>query len=273
MLAATLSIFSRTRTAVFSIESVAQSSRLKPSVTVRMSRCSISVMRTVCRISAWEYSMIISYRIAETQRRKRYEVPYLCFWFLRASVSLWLTYPITLLSSSSTRKTMKIPIATSTKRRLGSYVASPRTTEETWRIFSTRLTLSASAPRVAVEARCRLSRALPYVPAFVTGSAGGSNFLPESWAVTFATAGAPASAATCGSGSGAGRESGLPQSGQNMAGSRMDAPQEAQRCEISGCDINFKFRISNCELLNCYCQPDCVQAKNAHKFAVRNSHF
>ena len=34
------------------MESLLQSSRLRPSVTVRTSRCSISVMATVCRISA-----------------------------------------------------------------------------------------------------------------------------------------------------------------------------------------------------------------------------
>ena len=41
-----------TRPQVFGIDSETQSRRLKPSVTVRMSRCSISVIRTVCRISA-----------------------------------------------------------------------------------------------------------------------------------------------------------------------------------------------------------------------------
>src|SRR6185369_14330539 len=60
--AAVRSIFSRTRAAVDSIVSEAQSRRLSPSVTVRMSRCSISVMRTVCRISACVYSIKISGR-------------------------------------------------------------------------------------------------------------------------------------------------------------------------------------------------------------------
>ena len=54
---ATRSIFSRTRSAVLPTDSVAQSRKLNPSVTVRMSRCSISVMRTVSRISAWLYSI------------------------------------------------------------------------------------------------------------------------------------------------------------------------------------------------------------------------
>src|SRR5437764_11229206 len=39
------------------MDSVAQSRKLNPRVTVRMSRCSISVMRTVSRISDWVYSI------------------------------------------------------------------------------------------------------------------------------------------------------------------------------------------------------------------------
>src|SRR5260370_910803 len=62
-----------------------------------------------------------------------------------------------------------------------------------------------------------------------------------------------------------------PHSGQNIACSRIDAPQDSQRCEISGCDINFEFRISDFELLNqrWYLNSD----KVVFKFAIRNSHF
>ena len=42
---------------------VAQSRRLRPSVTVRTSRCSISVIATVCRISACVYSIRQSFRV------------------------------------------------------------------------------------------------------------------------------------------------------------------------------------------------------------------
>ena len=45
------------RSAVRSIDSSAQSCSERPSVTVRTSRCSISVIRTVCRISACVYSI------------------------------------------------------------------------------------------------------------------------------------------------------------------------------------------------------------------------
>src|SRR6185436_10570397 len=40
------------------IESPVQSRKLSPNVTVRTSRCSISVIATVCRISVWEYSTL-----------------------------------------------------------------------------------------------------------------------------------------------------------------------------------------------------------------------
>src|SRR5262249_55103110 len=69
--AAVRSIFSCTRWAVVSIESVAQSRRLKPSVTVRISRCSISVMRTVCRISAWVYSIKTEVRNQRSEVRSQ----------------------------------------------------------------------------------------------------------------------------------------------------------------------------------------------------------
>src|ERR1041384_6127357 len=65
--AAESSIFFRTRCAVVSTETDTQARSLKPRVTVRMSRCSISVMRTVCRISAWVYSI----RLATKAQRQR----------------------------------------------------------------------------------------------------------------------------------------------------------------------------------------------------------
>src|SRR5713226_8208605 len=127
--------------------------------------------------------------------------------------------------------------------------------EETWRIFSTRLTLSANASRVAVEARCKLSRAFSYFPVFEIGKDSEANFFVESSAAfvggggsTLVTGretalmlsseaarsvGACPSAIVCGSGSSVGCESAFPHSGQNIAGSRMDAPHEAQRGEIS----------------------------------------
>src|SRR6266851_10485036 len=67
--AATLLILSPARWATPAIESALQSRRLRPSVTVRTSRCSISVMATVCRISACEYS------INEKVPGVRYQVP------------------------------------------------------------------------------------------------------------------------------------------------------------------------------------------------------
>lgn len=39
--------------------------------------------------------------------------------------------------------------------------------------------------------------------------------------------------------------SALPHSGQNIAGSRIDAPHDAQRSEVLGCIVNFEIRNSN----------------------------
>src|ERR1044072_7427453 len=52
------------------IESLVQSSRLRPRVTVRTSRCSISVIATVCRISAWVYSIRLADDFAENQEHE-----------------------------------------------------------------------------------------------------------------------------------------------------------------------------------------------------------
>ena len=90
---ATRSIFSRTRSAVLPTDSVAQSRKLNPSVTVRMSRCSISVMRMVSRISAWLYSME---RLATEARRRREKKGTLgrVHYFLRLCIP-WLQNSIT----------------------------------------------------------------------------------------------------------------------------------------------------------------------------------
>src|SRR5436305_5357467 len=55
--AAVRSSFSRTASAVSRTEARTQSRSERPSVTVRTSKCSISVMRTVCKISACVYSI------------------------------------------------------------------------------------------------------------------------------------------------------------------------------------------------------------------------
>src|ERR1051326_1221091 len=68
--AATRRIFSPAFWAMVEMESLLQSSRLRPSVTVRTSRCSISVMATVCRISAWVYSIRLADDFAENQEHE-----------------------------------------------------------------------------------------------------------------------------------------------------------------------------------------------------------
>src|SRR5690349_21099370 len=67
---ATRRIFSAARPAIADIESLLQSSRFRPSVTVRTSRCSISVMATVCRISAWVYSIRLADHLADNQQHE-----------------------------------------------------------------------------------------------------------------------------------------------------------------------------------------------------------
>src|ERR1044072_3790592 len=67
---ATRRIFSPAFCAVAVIESLVQSSRLRPSVTVRTSRCSISVIATVCRISVWVYPIRLAEDFAENQEHE-----------------------------------------------------------------------------------------------------------------------------------------------------------------------------------------------------------
>src|SRR5258707_522141 len=67
--------------------------------------------------------------------------------------------------------------------------------------------------------------------------------------------------------------SGLPHSGQNIAGSRNAAPHDAHRCEISGCIINFGLRIANCELSKRGGLLKLNGVKTQPKFAIRNPHF
>src|SRR2546425_5489853 len=175
-------------------------------------------------------------------------------------------------------------------------------TVETCRIFSTRLTLSASASRVAVEARCNLSRAV----CFECGGVCSGGFCAEtlgacfgggaSLAVCISAAGATM---TCGGevmtalagsfGTDAGGDAcasslalgpnatsgvfarGLPHCGQNSASSRYEAPQAKHRREISGCTI--RLRISDCELLirNHISPIDYQQSLSVFKSAIRNS--
>src|ERR1041385_4662802 len=70
--AATRRIFSPAFCAMLGMESLLQSSKLSPSVTVRTSRCSISVMATVCRISAWVYSIRLADHLAENEQHEEY---------------------------------------------------------------------------------------------------------------------------------------------------------------------------------------------------------
>src|SRR2546423_2019333 len=71
--AAVRSIFSRTASAVSRMEARTQSRSDRPSVTVRTSRCSISVMRTVCKISAWVYSILARGGLPEDGRAQEEE--------------------------------------------------------------------------------------------------------------------------------------------------------------------------------------------------------
>jgi hypothetical protein len=64
-------------------------------------------------------------------------------------------------------------------------------------------------------------------------------------------------------------DKGFPHSGQNIAGSRIAAPHDEQGCKISGCDMNFEFRIVNFELP----EHQSILNTDVLKFAIRNSHF
>src|ERR1051326_2557945 len=135
-------------------------------------------------------------------------------------------------------------------------------------MLSTRLTFSANASRVAVEARCSLARAVSCLiecGADAAGSRTGGAEVAASWfrSSVWVTIGASAAGpfdndegaagtltadsggAEAGGGGGSSARvtgelsatlaRGFPHSGQNSAPSRKEAPQAKHRREISGC--------------------------------------